>query len=561
MNVRAADSTSGSNIASLIAARAAEAPRPLFRQHLAGEWRDFDARTVARMAAAWQAGLHRAGMRAGDRVGICLRNGVHWVAVDTAALGMRLVVVPLYVDDNAGNIAWCARDAGCKLIVLENERQLRALQAEKLECVFVVLTGEGAAGAQRASDFLAEPEDGLRVEDVEIETLASVCYTSGTSGRPKGVMLSHANMLFDARAGLQTITLRPDETFISLLPLSHMFERTAGYYLPLMHGARIVYARGIAQFADDLATQRPTVMITVPRVLERLHARILQALRDTPSRKRLLLKAAAHGWRVASGHGSWADRAVQAVLDPLAARPVRERLGGRLYLVVAGGAAMNPSISRFFIGLGVHVLQGYGMTEASPVISVNRPERNVPESVGEPLPGVEVRVSESGELLTRGPHVMLGYWNNAPATQGAIREGWLHTGDVVERHDNRITIRGRAKDILVLSNGEKVPPQDIENSITEDPLFQQVMLVGEGRPFLTLLAVTDETDDRALVQRANDRLAAFPRYARVRRVIRVREAWTVENGLLTPTLKLKRNVVAQRYGEEIERVYEREGTA
>jgi long-chain acyl-CoA synthetase len=243
------------------------------------------------------------------------------------------------------------------------------------------------------------------------------------------------------------------------------------------------------------------------------------------------------------------------VLDVLAARQVRARLGGRLYLVVAGGAAMNPAISRMFIGLGVNVLQGYGLTEASPVISVNRMRRNVPESVGEPLPGVEVRVTEAGELLTRGPHVMLGYWNNPDATRAAIQDGWLHTGDLVETRDGLIFIRGRAKDILVLSNGEKVPPQDVENSIAEDPVFQQVMLVGEGKPFLTLVAVTEETDERQLVQRANQRLGQFPRYARVRRVVPVHEPWTVDNGLLTPTLKLKRGAVAQRYRAEIERVY------
>jgi long-chain acyl-CoA synthetase len=296
-------------------------------------------------------------------------------------------------------------------------------------------------------------------------------------------------------------------------------------------------------------------MITVPRVLERLHARMMQGLRNQPARRRLIEAAAEYGWRRASGRASLLDRTVSAVLDPLVARAVRERLGGRLYLVVAGGAAMNPTVSKLFTGLGVHVLQGYGMTEASPVISVNRLARNVPESVGEPLPGVEVKVTREGELLTRGPHVMLGYWNNEEATRAVLRDGWLHTGDLVDIRDGRITIRGRAKDILVLSNGEKVPPQDLENSICEDPVFEQVMLVGEGKPFLTLLAVTDERDERKLAQRANERLSAFPRYARVRRVIPVREPWTVENGLMTPTLKLKRGAVAQRYREEIERVY------
>jgi long-chain acyl-CoA synthetase len=540
----------------LLAARAARPGPPAFRQYVDGRWRDYAAQEVLRMAAAWQAAFRREGLQPGERVGICLRNGVQWVALDMATLGMRLVTVPLYVDDNAGNIAWCARDAGCRLIVLENGRVVPALaEARPPGSTLVTLNGQAAPGAYAALEWLPEPDDSLRVDEVQPDTLASIVYTSGTSGRPKGVMLSHGNMLFDARASLQTISLRSDETFLSLLPLSHMFERTVGYYLPLMHGACIVYSRGIAQFADDLLSQRPSVLVVVPRVLERFHARMMQALRDRPARRRLLLAAAHRGWRRASGSAGMADRILAAALDRLVGRGVRARLGGRLYLVVAGGAAMNPAISRLFTGLGITVLQGYGLTEASPVVSANRIERNVPESVGEALPGVEVKVATDGELLTRGPHVMLGYWNNEQATRSAITDGWLHTGDLVQVQDGRITIRGRAKDIIVLSNGEKVPPQDVENSISENPVFQQVMLVGEGRPFLALLAVTDETDDRRLVQLANERLSEFPRYARVRRVIPVRDPWTVENGLLTATLKLKRGLVAQRYRDEIEGAY------
>ena len=545
------------NLASLLAARLGQPSRVFYRQHVEGQWREYTAHDVARMASAWQAAFRRERLQPGERVGICLRNGVQWVALDMAALGMRLVVVPLYVDDSPGNVAWCARDAGCRVIVLENQRLLDALAAQGLAgCELLVMHADGEVpGARLVGAWVPPSDEPFRVEEVDAHTLASIVYTSGTSGRPKGVMLSHRNMLFDAQAGLQTVSLRPNETFLSLLPLSHMFERTAGYYLPLMHGAQVVYSRGVAQFADDLAMQRPTAMITVPRVLERLHARMMQALRHRPARKRLIEAAADYGWRRASGRASLIDRAMGAALDRLVARAVRERLGGRLYLVVAGGAAMNPTLSRLFTGLGVHVLQGYGMTEASPVISVNRLERNVPESVGEPLPGVEVKVTEDGELLTRGPHVMLGYWNNPEATRAALEDGWLHTGDLVEMRNGRITIRGRAKDILVLSNGEKVPPQDVENSICEDPVFQQVMLIGEGKPFLSLLAVTDELDQRKLVQRANERLSAFPRYARVRRVIPVREPWTVENGLMTATLKLKRGAVTQRYREQIEQAY------
>ena len=547
------------NLAGLLAAQLQQRSRAIFREHADGHWRDYSAHEVARLAARWQAAFRREGFRPGDRVGICLHNGVQWVALDMAALGMRLAVVPLYAEDNAGNIAWCASDAGCRLLVLENQRLLKRLaEAGLARSEVVLLRGDRAPGVHCAGDWLPQDEAAFQVDDLPADTLASIVYTSGTSGRPKGVMLSHGNILFDARAGLQTITLRRDEKFLSLLPLSHMFERTVGYYLPLLHGAQIIYSRGVAHFAEDLVTQQPSVMIAVPRVLERLHARMLHALREHPVRRRLLELAQAYGWRRASGSASLWDRAASALLDPLVARRVRARLGGRLYLVVVGGAAMSPALSRRFIGLGVQVLQGYGMTEASPVIAVNRVERNVPESVGEPLPGVEVRVTEGGELLTRGPHVMLGYWNNEAATHAAIEEGWLHTGDLVQLADSLITIRGRAKDILVLSNGEKVPPQDVENAILEDPVFQQVMLVGEGRPFLALLAVTEQTDDRKLAQLANERLASFPRYARVRRVVPLREPWTIDDGLLTPTLKLKREAVARRYREEIERVYAQE---
>ncbi len=545
------------NLATLLASRLEQPPRVMYRQFAEGAWRDYTAHDVAQQAARWQATLRRAGLQPGERVGLCLRNGVQWVAADMAALGLGLAVVPFYVDDNPGSIAFCARDSGCRVLVLENKRLLAGLlDASLTGCELVVLHGEAPPGVQSAQRWL-QPDPGAAFEarDLAPDTLASIVYTSGTSGRPKGVMLSHRNILFDVQAGLQTINLGTDERFISLLPLSHMLERTVGYYLPLLHGASVVYSRGIAHFADDLATQQPTAMITVPRVLERLHQRMLQALRQQPLRARTLELTAQAGWRRSAGQATLADRIVGPVLDRLVAQRVRERLGGHLRLVVAGGAAMDASISRTFTGLGITVLQGYGMTEASPVIAVNRVEDNVPESVGDPLPGVDVRVSETGELLTRGPHVMLGYWNNPEATAAVLRDGWLHTGDLVEMRGRRLFIRGRIKDILVLSNGEKVPPQDIEQSIAADPVFQQVMLVGEGKPFLTLVAVTGETEERALVQRANQRLSQFPRYARVRRVVPVQEPWTIENGMLTPTLKLKRAAVAERYREQIEQVY------
>jgi len=294
----------------------------------------------------------------------------------------------------------------------------------------------------------------------------------------------------------------------------------------------------------------------VPRVFEKFAARLNEALAKSPAKKRLFDLVVAAGGRVARREAGLLDGIVLALARGRVAGPVLARLGGRMRFAVLGGAPLDPAIAWLFLGIGLPVLQGYGMTEASPVISVNRPESNVPESVGMPLDNVEVRIAAGGELLARGPSIMKGYWNNPEASAKSLdREGWLHTGDLAEIRDGRIFIRGRLKDVLVLSNGEKLPPQDVELAILGDGVFEQGVLIGEGRPFLTLVAVTQETDEKRLIQRANERLKGFPGYIRVRRVVTTREPWTVENGLLTPTLKVKRERVQEKFRTEIERAY------
>jgi long-chain acyl-CoA synthetase len=297
-------------------------------------------------------------------------------------------------------------------------------------------------------------------------------------------------------------------------------------------------------------------VFAVPRVFEKFAERIRAAVAGSAWKRVLLERCAASGARVELGGASALDRLAANALRPLVARPILARFGGRLRLAVVGGAAMDPAVSGLFIGLGLPILQGYGMTEACPVIAVNRLDDNDPDTVGRPLENLEVRLSEQGEIQVRGPSVMAGYWRNPEATARALdRDGWLRTGDLGEWRDGHLAIHGRLKDILVLSNGEKLPPQDVELAILGDGAFEQLMLVGEGRPFLTLVAVTKESDEEVLVKRANDRLKAFPRYARVRRAILTPEAWTVENGLVTPTLKIRREQVLKRFADEIEEVY------
>jgi long-chain acyl-CoA synthetase len=259
------------------------------------------------------------------------------------------------------------------------------------------------------------------------------------------------------------------------------------------------------------------------------------------------------------GEANLFERMAYARLQPLVAAPILARLGGRLRLAAAGGAKLELRIAQTFIGLGLKMIQGYGMTEAAPVIAGNREDDNDPSSVGQLLDGFESRVSDAGELLVRGPSVMQGYWRNPEATAKVLSpDGWLNTGDIVEIRDGKIYIRGRSKDIIVLSNGEKFPPEEAEAALLDDPVFEQVMLVGEGRHFLTLLAVTQETDEKKLVRLANQQLKDFPRYVRIRRVIAVKEPWTIDNGMLTPTLKVKRPMVTQRFAHSIESVYGRD---
>jgi len=545
------------NIAGLLKARLATPERILYRQFLEGGWREISAREIAAYAARWQAFLRAEGLAPGDRVALCLKNGIHWVAADQGALGLGLVVVPLYADDNPENVAWCLENSGARLLVAESSRMAHALQGVAASMPRVLcLSADPGSGHDAVEAALPRQAPAFEVAPLEDDALATICYTSGTVGRPKGVMLTHGNILANVAACERLRLARSDDVFLSLLPLSHMFERTGGYYLPLSIGAKVAYARSVSQLAEDLASERPTVMFAVPRVFEKFAARLNEALAKSPAKKLLFDLVVAAGGRVARREAGLADRIVLALLRERVAGPVLARLGGRMRFAVLGGAPLDPAIAWLFLGLGMPVLQGYGMTEASPVISVNRPESNVPESVGMPLDNVEVRIAAGGELLARGPSIMKGYWKNPEASAKSLdREGWLHTGDLAEIRDGRIFIRGRLKDVLVLSNGEKLPPQDVELAILGDGVFEQGVLIGEGRPFLTLVAVTQETDEKRLIQRANERLKGFPGYIRVRRVVATHEPWTVENGLLTPTLKVKRERVQEKFRTEIERAY------
>ncbi len=549
-----------SNLFDLFLGRVHATPNaPAYRQFVNDVWVDVTWAEVAREVARFRAALAREGLKPGERVALCLRNRVEWVCFDQAAASLGLVTVPLYFDDRPDNMAFCLNDAGCKLLLLENAALWPALREQAKSLVRVVCLDRVADDDPRLTclaDWLPPQGDALVRAPSRPDELATLVYTSGTTGRPKGVMLSHRNILSNVAASLNAIPAYPADRFLSFLPLSHMFERTCGYYLAIRAGAQTVYARSISLLAEDLRTQHPSVLIAVPRIFERIHARMQENLPPDSLKRRLFERAVDIGWKRFRHQASFSERLLWPLFRLLVANKLKHRLGGRLRLIVVGGAAFAPEHARVFVGLGLPIIQGYGMTESGPVIAANRANDNDPLSVGRALEGVALRLGESDELLARGPGVMPGYWNNAEATRATIDvDGWLHTGDRARIENGRVYITGRLKDILVLSNGEKVPPADAEAAILRDAIFEQVMLVGEGRPKLGLLCVSRVNDEAGLCARANAQLHDFPGYARICHIARLETPWSVEDGQLTPTLKLKRNEILRRHAADIERMY------
>lgn len=583
----------------LFAQRVRRSPDRVAYQRIARSGKEVESLSWGEMGeqvARWQQALKGEALQPGDRVAVLLRNCPEWVIFDQAAMGNALVTVPLYTDDRAENAAYILQDAAVKLLLIQDVGRWKRLAAaigsiETPQRVIILDSSDEARRLQQddarvrvAEDWLPDAAPPLRQRRGDPNALASLVYTSGTTGRPKGVMLSHHNMLFVAHAALTMLDVYQEDLFLSFLPLSHTLERTAGYYLPMMAGSQVAYARSVAQLGDDLQTIRPSVLIAVPRVFERVYLRLEAQMKKRRPHERWLFRAAVKvGWRqfeYRQGRAEWSPALwAWSLLKRLVADKVAARLGGCLRVAVSGGAPLSQEVARRFIGLGIPLLQGYGLTETSPVVSVNTLESNDPASVGLALRGVQVKVGADDELLVHGPGVMLGYWNNHAATSQVIdADGWLHTGDQARIDNAHIYITGRIKDILVLSNGEKVPPGDMEMAIALDPLFEQVMVVGEGKQFLSALVVLNDELWRSLareyeldpdqpeslhhqrllndmLRRVRLALGDFPGYAKIRRLSLQLEPWSVDNGLLTPTLKVKRSRVLSFCSSQVDQMY------
>ena len=581
-------------IADVFALRCRTSPNaPAYREFksASNEWIGVDWREVGDRVARMRDGLRREGLQPGERMAVMLKNSVNWIVADQGAFAHGLVTVPLFVDDRPESVAFILNDADVKLIVIDGEEHWKRLKTvrDQLGTLKRILTIKPVIDAdeprlQLLSDWLPDNPGSFDRPPVTSSDLATIVYTSGTTGKPKGVMLSHRNILSNVQSGLAVYDVFPDDVFLSFLPLSHMFERTADYYLNVVSGASMVFSRSIPQLAEDFRIVQPTIIFSVPRIYERFLAAINEQLRKaSPTKRKLFDFAVEVGWsrfEYQNGRGPWkATFLLWPILEKLVAKKLLARLGGKLRFAVAGGAALSPAVSKVFVGLGLPICQGYGLTEASPLLAVNLLERNDPSSVGPAVPGVETRIGENSVLMARGPNIMLGYWNNPEATRAVLSEdGWLNTGDQVRIDEHGfIHITGRIKEIIVLGNGEKVPPVDMEMAIQMDPLFEQVLVYGEAKPYLSAIVVLNdeewgrtaaeaqldprldgegrEKSEKFLVQRISKLVKQFPGYASIRKVAVAREKWTIDNGLITPTLKLKRNVIFQKYASAIDDMY------
>jgi long-chain acyl-CoA synthetase len=549
------------NLAAMMFSMArARSSKPFLRYWRAGEWHSMTWGEFGRLAASCARRIRAAGVSAGDRVLICMENRPEFTIAETALMAIRAIPVPAYTTNTVDDQAYLLRDSGaCAAIVSSAALAGRLLQAaEKVGGLdlLVVVDGEpaqsaGAARMMRWADLVQDRQapDDIAQEAAQIPATALACliYTSGTGGTPRGAMLPHRCMLANCAGAFEVIRpLNPkDEVYLSYLPMAHAFEHTVGqYFLPSL-GCEIVYSRGVENLAADLQIIRPTLLTAVPRVLEVIRARIIaQVGREKPWRQRLFQEALAIGLKRIDGKRLTPR---ERLLDPLLERVVRakvlKRFGGRIKIALSGGARLDPDVGRFFLALGLPIMQGYGQTEAGPVISVNKLGAIRIDTVGEVLSGVELRLAEDGEILVRGDLVMDGYWNRPEDTVQAIKDGWLHTGDIGELDRGYLRITDRKKDIIVLSGGENVSPAKIESLLMAETEIGQAVISGDGRSGLSALVVPAEGfDDAAValaVDRANKRLSATER---VRKHVVV-SPFTIENGLLTPSQKIRRLLV------------------
>ena len=592
------------NLVAMFLGRAHErGDTPFLWAKKAGKWQSISWREAADQMCVLAQALRALGLNGGDRVALVSENRPEWCIADLAIMAAGLVTVPTYTTNTDRDHRHVLENSGARAVIVSNAKLAQsvlsaALRVPSIEHVIGIeplrrmqsgtisfhdwpeLMSGGLGGDIAEARLQTE----ARVAGIGRADLACLIYTSGTGGTPRGVRQHHGAILCNVE-GAGTILAEDlgwgDEVFLSFLPLSHAYEHTGGQYLPIGMGAQIYYAEGLEKLASNIEETRPTMMVVVPRLFEVLRARIMKQIEKQGRLPNYLMgRAMAIGTREAAGKKRLIDKPMDIVLERLLRPKIRQRFGGRVKAMVAGGAPLNPEVGVFFQAMGLTVLQGYGQTESGPVISCNRPKVGLAmDTVGPPMKGVEVKFADDGEILVRGELVMHGYWQNDAETARALQNGWLHTGDIGHFDaKGRIKITDRKKDMIVNDKGDNVSPQKIEGMLTLQPEIAQAMVSGDKRPYIVGLIVPDaewamewaRREDEKFDMRALQDLPAFRNAVRagvdrvnrdvsvtekVRQFAFADEAFTVENEEMTPSMKIRRHKIKERYGARVDGLY------
>jgi len=570
-------------------------------QKIGGEWINFSAETFVERVRHVALGLAALGIKPGDRVALLSENRPEWSITDLAILSLGAINVPIYITQAIDQIRYILTDSGARAIFISNRRLYKHARPalERLGFLenLIFFDAEGSEGVERTLSLDALEEKGSEqarhrpvafaeyLNAVRPQDLATIIYTSGTTGEPKGVMLSHNNFISNVLAITDGLPISSTDVALSVLPLSHIFERT-GFYVFCYNGMSVYYAASFDQVGENLREVRPTVMTAVPRLFEKVYHRIVKkGMSEKGWKRKVFLRALSVGQRYAElkDKHQRVPRTLalqQIIASRLVFSKWRDGVGGRLRYFVSGGAPLSPALSYSFLAAGIPVLQGYGATETC-IVSANRPENNHVGSVGLPFAGIELAIAEDGEIMVRGPNVMQGYYGQPDATAAVMKDGWFATGDVGHLDEcGRLYITDRKKDLFKLSNGKYVAPQLIESLLKQSEFVSQVVVVGTGRKQPAALVVPEwEAVKQELSAQGEDfpqgrsELSQFPAavrmvlrdvaaltskladYERIRRVALLPDEFTIDNGELTPTLKVKRRVIDEKFGELIEELY------
>lgn len=548
-------------------------------------------------------GLASFGVRESDKIAIISENRPEWVYSDMAILSLGAIDVPLYPSLTAESVEFIMNNSESKGIIVSNKFQLTKFLKIRNNCKsveFIIILNEKDFDPsvnklftfkqvqELGKNYKREKPDLLKdsIEKVKPEDICTIIYTSGTTGEPKGVVLTHNNILSNVKAALQTFPIGETDIFLSFLPLCHIFERMGGYYTAFSSGGTICYAESIETVAQNLIEIKPTIMTTVPRLFERIHSKIIKNVESQPEKKQKIFN-----WAIEIGKQyakakkqkkvSFALAAKHKIADKLVFSKLREKTGGRLRFFISGGAALPKDLGEFFEAVGILIIEGYGLTESSPVISANRLDDYKFGTVGKPFPGVEVKIAPDGEILAKGPNIMQGYYKNPKETEATLKDGWLYTGDIGEfDSEGFLKITDRKKHLFKTSAGKYIAPTPIENLFLASKYIDQFVLVGDRRMFLTALIVPDfealkeyadthnikyndvidltkdEKIYKLLESELNQMQRTLANYERVRKFALLDRPFTIETGEITPSMKIRRKYIEERYGELIEKMYE-----